>query len=77
MYAVLAIKKTVTINMWDVERDISLVWADGMIGALACFETREQAEAYSGESCQVVEMQYKSKEIAAAEQLFDGLEDKS
>ena len=50
MFAVMALKKEIRIDAVGVEYTLPLSWADGMIGALAVFET---------EGDPVVEIKYK------------------
>lgn len=43
-------------------QEVSLSWADGMIGCIAVFDTREAAEEYSSEAgCEVLEVGYTKK----------------
>jgi hypothetical protein len=37
-------------------REITLAWADGMVGALPVFASKEAADAYANGVCQVMEV---------------------
>jgi len=58
MFAVMALKKEIRIDAVGVEYTLPLSWADGMIGALAVFETKTEAEDWA-EGDPIVEIKYK------------------
>ena len=62
MFAVLQLNKKIEVCVLGQSQDVPLCYADGMIGALPVFETREQAEEFAGDD-------YKIAEITAAEPL--------
>lgn len=53
-YAALLMTKTLDINVGGHVHNIRLSCADGMIGALPIFDTRESAEEFADGRCQVV-----------------------
>jgi len=63
MYAVMIINKNAVISVKNchppLTDTIDLCFADGMIGALPVFETRESAEAYA-DGQEVIELELKS-----------------
>lgn len=56
MYAVLQLNKQVGVNVYGREIEIPLSYADGMIGAIPAFETREAAEAFAGDKYGIAEI---------------------
>lgn len=44
----LELTETITVKVGGIATEELLSFADGMIGALAVFETKEQAEAFAG-----------------------------
>lgn len=56
MYAVLQLNKQVEVNVYGREIEIPLSYADGMIGAIPVFETREAAEVFAGDKYDVAEI---------------------
>ena len=49
MYLVMTLnrKQRARVANSDIEADISISWAHGMVGAIPVFETREDAEKYA------------------------------
>lgn len=47
MYLVRACKTTITVELLGLERELSLNWSDGMIGAMPVFEKYNDALRYS------------------------------
>lgn len=57
MYMVSSLKRTITVEVLGLQRETDLTFADGMIGVLPVFESREQAEQYA-EGAEVLELKY-------------------
>lgn len=55
-YLVARLDKNVTVSLPGRDVDVPFSYADGMIGALPVFETREQAEAFSDGEYGVMEI---------------------
>lgn len=44
------VKKEIEINVLGASEEISLEWADGMVGAMPVFSSRKAAEKYKGKN---------------------------
>ncbi len=55
-HMVKSLGKTVALEWMGREHAIPLSWAEGMIGAMPIFETREQAEAYANGMFEIAEV---------------------
>lgn len=55
-YMVKSLGKTVSVMWMGMEAELPLAYAEGMIGAMPVFETREQAEAYADGMFEVAEV---------------------
>lgn len=56
MYVVLIVNRMITLDLFGSEQDVPLCYAEGMVGAIPVFETREQAEAFADGNYAVVEV---------------------
>jgi hypothetical protein len=59
MFIVMSIKKSINVSVLGLEREVDLIYADGMIGALSVFDTRESAEAWASDGTDVIEVKHK------------------
>ena len=59
MYLVMSLMTEIEIEVGPTEITEELCWADGMIGAVPVFSTREEAEAFSINNERILEVQYK------------------
>lgn len=48
MYVVLTVDTDLMVEVLGTKHETPLIYADGMVGVLPVFETKEQAEAYAG-----------------------------
>ena len=55
-YVVMTITKTAAVIIMGVEVELAISYADGMIGCVTVFETREQAEEFSDGVYEVTEV---------------------
>jgi len=55
-YLALALHRTIDLSVAGVERRLPLSYAEGMIGAMPVFDTREAAEAFADGTCKVAEI---------------------
>lgn len=55
-FAVLQLNTEVEVDWGGSTRSIPLSYADGMVGAIPVFETREQAEAFAGDKYRIAEV---------------------
>jgi hypothetical protein len=53
LYVVMALNSTVEITAFGRNEKVELSYADGMVGAMPIFNTREAAEAYAGDEYQI------------------------
>jgi hypothetical protein len=56
MFAVLQLNVEVEIGVSNRIQRMPLVYADGMIGAIPVFKTRQQAEAFAGDTYKIAEL---------------------
>jgi hypothetical protein len=56
MFAVLQLNKEVEVQVFGRIETIPLTYADGMIGAIPVFETKEQAKAFAGDMYKIAEL---------------------
>lgn len=56
MYAVLQLNKEVEVNVMGREVEIPLSYADGMIGAMPVFDTKEAAELFAGDKYEIAQI---------------------
>jgi hypothetical protein len=56
MFAVLQLNKEVEVNVMGREVGVPLSYAAGMIGAIPVFDTRENAEEFSGDKYDIAEI---------------------
>lgn len=57
MYLVMNLRTELTIEVGPTEITEELCWAEGMIGAVPVFNTREEAEEYSEGNGAILEIQ--------------------
>lgn len=55
-FAVMTVEKFISVYVSCYEKEIPLSYADGMVGAMPVFETRDQAENFSGGKYDVMEL---------------------
>lgn len=55
-FAVMTVDKFINVYMSGYEKEMPLSYADGMVGAMPVFETREQAENFSDGKYDVMEL---------------------
>lgn len=60
-WLVLGIKKEAKILCNGVKHTLPLDWAEGMIGAVAVFDTKEEAEAWAN-GCEIMHITYGQEE---------------
>ncbi len=54
MYLVMLLEKDRTVSVASVKTELSLTWADGMLGVCPVFDSKEDAEAYIGDrECEI------------------------
>ena len=53
LYVVMALNSTVEVTAFGRNDKVELSYADGMVGAMPVFNTREAAEAYAGDKYQI------------------------
>tara|TARA_R110000851_G_scaffold303381_1_gene460953 strand:+ start:391 stop:597 length:207 start_codon:yes stop_codon:yes gene_type:complete len=64
-YAALVLKESLTVNILGLKQDLSLKWANGMVGAIPVFKDKESAEVYmSNVSAGVLELAVLNKDSA-------------
>ena len=56
IYAVMALKKSITVEVLGMNRELDLTFAEGMLGCMPIFETEESAKEYAGEDFEVIEL---------------------
>ena len=62
MYAVMSLNKTVGVKVAGAEHDLPLSYAQGMVGAIPVFDTREHAEAFADGRFEVVQLAVSERE---------------
>ena len=60
MFIVLSLKKELNISIMGLNTPVKMDFADGMIGVIPVFETREDAERFAGENVDIVEVAEKN-----------------
>jgi hypothetical protein len=60
-YLSLRLEKDIIVNYAGNEARVPLIFADGMIGAMAVFSTKEAAEAFVGPLCSIVQISFESE----------------
>lgn len=55
-FAVMTVEKFIDVYVSGYKKEMPLSYADGMVGAMPVFETREQAENFSGGKYDVMEL---------------------
>lgn len=60
MYLAMVLHKSQAIRVGkEASQDVPLSWADGMVGCIACFDSKEAAEAYSENvGCSILEVEF-------------------
>ncbi len=63
IYVVAALVKTVPIMVQDnagtnIQKDLKLDWADGMIGTMPVFDDREAAEKYACDKFEILKFKF-------------------
>ena len=56
MFAVLQLNETIEVDVMGREIELPLCYADGMIGAIPVFETREKAEEFAGDKYKIAKV---------------------
>lgn len=56
MFVVLQLNNTVDVSVLGRDVGLPLCYADGMVGALPVFETREAAEVFAGDDYKIMEI---------------------
>lgn len=56
MFAVLQLNKEVSISVWGLDHEVPLCYAEGMVGAIPVFSTKEKAEAHAEDKYQIIEL---------------------
>ena len=46
-FVVNGLEKDITIEYMGIQRDIPLIWADGMVGIMPVFDSKKNAEKYA------------------------------
>ncbi len=62
MFVVMAVQEAADIKLSGINTPIRLKFADGMIGVLPAFRTRQSAERYAGKKVTIVEIGEKPNE---------------
>lgn len=53
MYLLMVVEKKQKVSVLGKEVPINLIWADGMVGSCAVFDTYESAEKYRGDRIEI------------------------
>lgn len=56
MFAVLQLNKMVEMSVLGNSVEVSLSYAEGMVGAIPVFETKEQAEVFAGDKYEIAKL---------------------
>ena len=56
MFVVLQLNKEVEVNVMGTVVEVPLSYAEGMIGAIPVFDTREAAELFAGDDYSIAEI---------------------
>ena len=59
MFIVMAVQRKADVNLFGKATPIDLKFADGMIGVLPVFKTRQSAEKYAGKKMTIVQVEEK------------------
>lgn len=57
MFVVMAVKKKLGVEVMGAQIEVDLCYAEGMIGGLPVFDTRENAEAWADGKPEVIEVE--------------------
>ena len=61
-YGAMFLKKEIGVEVMGITQNIPLVWANGMIGAVAVFDTKEEAVEYAGSETKIFELEISEKD---------------